>query len=74
MAIYIFTRLLTRKFFDILPKETNSPKGRENSRVKKNISTETSIPFPNKASMVDIGITKVHPFIKKAVQSKAPSS
>ena len=47
MAIYIFTKKLISGFLDIRPNDIISPKGRENSRVSKKISTETTIPSLN---------------------------
>ena len=44
MDMYADTMARITLFLDILPKQIRSPSGRENSKVTKKISIETSIP------------------------------
>jgi hypothetical protein len=51
--------LLNTIFFDILPKENISPSGSEKSRVRENISRETSMPCPKLSVIFTTSIQEI---------------
>ncbi len=53
MEIYNFVIFLISIFLDMRPKVTISPKGKEKTKVKINISTETNMPSLNFVNKTD---------------------
>ncbi len=47
MDMYIFIMFLSIRFLEILPIDTNRPRGRDITKVRVNISIVFSIPSPN---------------------------